>query len=151
MVAGTWNAPKYTLQEMRISVEQKLRELSGEKERAAFTAYVFLVAASTPKQYKEIMDRYLVRTPGTKYSHELHVIHQSICEWVQPERQRRVGEKAKSVKTSIFISDSTNQRHSYFVQLLQEQGVQHPVPELVQEFATAWIYAKIDEAIEQEK
>lgn len=149
---NSWRTPQNCLMEMKIHLEQKMHELTGEKWKAAFSAYVFVVAATSPKAYKDGMDRYLARIPaGTPYAHELHCIHQAISEWVKPQERRSTGERAQGIKTHIYLSDTSNQRHSYFVGLLQEQGIVHPVPELIEEFATAWIYAKIDEAIEQEK
>jgi hypothetical protein len=149
------------LREMETYISDKLEDITSipESDKALLSAHVFVVAASSPKGYKQSVDRFLERTPaGTEYAHELQNLHEDISEWIAPREKmpytRASGGKSKNVALSISIVDTVKKqmvgRYSFFLGLMWDQGMDYPTKEEVKEFAQNWIYNQIDEAIEKQ-
>jgi len=146
------------LREMKAYIEERmdLFEAMPEQEKALLTEQIFVTVATSPKNYKESVDRYLQRIPaGTKYSHELQGLHETISEWIQPREQMPYHpvRKSKSVCCSIAISDKSKGhmvgRYSFFVDLMLAEGIEYPSQDDVKEYATTWLYEQIDKVIER--
>ncbi len=148
------------LKEMEKYISTKLQEPTDipEHDKAVLAAHIFIVAATSPKDYKECVDRFLARMPaGTDFTHDLQEIHKSTCEWIKPRAMPFVPkQRSKSVVMYISLADVTAKREepgrfSYFVDLMEKRGMIYPTKEQVKNFAQQWVYDRIDEAIEKDE